>query len=624
MKKTEEAAARAEARAGQATTALQANTQAEQQNGDAVTTLSSAVTAMKGTQTALVAESKAAKIALAAPTELRYKGITLTPGGFFSGDTVYRAHATGGELPTAFNSIPYEHADAYALSETYISGRQSRLSLLGEGKLDWGTLRSYVEADFLGVGTTSNNNQTSSYLLRQRIALVELETRHRWIVSGGQGWSLAAENRKGIATAASSIALPLQIDPNYVTGLVWNRGGFLRVTKLFPKVALAASIENPQILYTATLAGNTPYAVLGTAGASAGLLNQAISSCTTSTAIVSYTSQGSGAASSWTPVYKTVSACTNLANISFNQAPDVLVKAAFDPGRGHYEVFGIGRFAHETVFPGETTDRQLYGGNYDLNCPKTTAGCNPVAPALSTAGSFTNSITLGGFGASARVPVLLDRFTVGLKGLYGAGVGRYGDTTLPDATTNSWGGLEPLHNLSGIATVEATPTPRLTLYAYYGGDYAGRADFQSPSATTLKIASAACFLPTGATSCTTTPTAAQLSAGGTWGAHYTSSAAAVGYGSRLLDNSACSATTAPGYNGASTGYYAGASCGAQTRSVQEGTAGYWFNLYKGDRGRLAQGMQYGYTVRNGWSGLNGIGAKGIEPMFFTSFRYFLP
>lgn len=624
MKQAEEAAARAEAKAEQATAVTRANTQAEQQNSASVTTLSSAVSAMKSAQTELVAESKATKSALAAPVELRYKGITLTPGGFFSGDTVYRARATGGELPTAFSSIPYEHADAYALSETYISGRQSRLSLLAEGKLGWGTLRSYVEADFLGVGTTSNNNQTNSYLLRQRIALVEFETRHHWIVSGGQGWSLSTENRKGIATAASSIALPLQIDPNYVTGLVWNRSGFLRVTKVFPKMALAAAIENPQILYTATLAGNTPYAVLGTAGAGGGLLNQAISSCSTSTAIVSYTNQGSGAGSSWTPVYKTVSACTNLANISFNQAPDVLVKATFDPGRGHYEIFGIGRFAHETVFPGETTDRQLYAGYYDLNCPKGTTGCNPVAPALSTVGSFTNSISLGGFGASARVPVLVDKFTVGLKGLYGAGVGRYGDTTLPDATTNAWGGLEPLHNLSGIATAELTPTPRLTLYAYYGGDYASRADFQSASATTLKIASSACFLPTGASSCTTTPTAAQLAAGGTWGAHYTTSAAAVGYGSRLLDNSACATTSTPGYNGSSTGYYAGASCGAQTRSVQEATAGYWFNLYKGDRGRFAQGMQYGYVVRNAWSGLNGIGAKGIDPIFFTSLRYFLP
>jgi hypothetical protein len=58
--------------------------------------------------------------------------------------------------------------------------------------------------------------------------------------------------------------------------------------------------------------------------------------------------------------------------------------------------------------------------------------------------------------------------------------------------------------------------------------------------------------------------------------------------------------------------------------VQEGTAGYWFDLYKGDRGRFRQGFQYSYLVREGWSGAEGIGAKGIENMLFTSFRYYLP
>jgi len=624
----EQAAARAEAKAEQVKVATQAFQQAETQNNAAVTKLSDAVTGLRSAQTALDANltNTTAKIKqeLLAPTTLHYKGVTLTPSGFFNGETVWRSHATGGELATPFSSIPYEHADSYGLSETYFSGRQSRLGLLIEGKLKWGTLRAYAEGDFLGVGTTSNDNQSTSYIFRQRMMMAELETNSHWTVSGGQGWSLAAENRKGISTAAASIALPMQIDPNYVTGLVWTRAGNVRVTKSFAKAAVAVSLENPQILYAATLAGNTPYAVLGSAGLSGGLLNQTISGCSPSTSIVSYTNQGSGATSTWVPVYKTVNACTNLANISFNQSPDVLVKTAFDPKWGHLELFGIARFAHETIYPGETTDRQLYGGLYDLNCPKGTTGCAPVVAALTTAGNFNNSILMGGVGGSLRVPVIKDKLSAGAKGLFGPGVGRYGTSSLPDATTNAWGGLEPIHNVSGLLTLEVTPTPRLTWYTYYGGDYAGRSDFQNTGATTLKIASAACFMPTGGTACTTTPSAAQLAAGGTWGAHYTSSAAAVGYGSRLLDNSACLTTAAPGYNGASTGYYPGGSCGAHTRNVQEITSGYWYDLYKGDRGRLRQGLQYGYVVREGWSGLNGVGAKGIENMFFTSLRYFLP
>jgi len=133
------------------------------------------------------------------------------------------------------------------------------------------------------------------------------------------------------------------------------------------------------------------------------------------------------------------------------------------------------------------------------------------------------------------------------------------------------------------------------------------------------------FCLTGTATCTNSPTAAQMAAGGTWGAHWGApSAAAVGYGSRLLSNAACNVTTAPGFNGSSTGYYPGGSCGTQTRDVQEATGGYWYDIYKGDRGRLRQGIQYSYVVREGWSGAAGIGAKGIENMVFTSFRYFLP
>jgi hypothetical protein len=119
--------------------------------------------------------------------------------------------------------------------------------------------------------------------------------------------------------------------------------------------------------------------------------------------------------------------------------------------------------------------------------------------------------------------------------------------------------------------------------------------------------------------------------GGTWGATWKApSAAAVGYGSALLSNSSCNTNANPGYNGSSTGYYPGGSCGAQTRDVQEMTGGYWYDIYKGDRGRLRQGIQYSYAVREGWSGAPlttggaGVGAKGIDNMFWTSFRYYLP
>jgi Skp family chaperone for outer membrane proteins len=612
LQKAQQVAADAQASAARAQAAASSEQQAVTDNAAAVTTLQSSVTDLRGNEASLATtisdETTRIKKDIANPSVLRYKGINLTPGGFVAAETVWRSKATGGDIPTAFSAIPYEGADAYKLSEFFGSARQSRITLLADGKTNWGTLRGYYEADFLGTGITSNNNQSNSYVLRQRVLYAQAETNNHLKVAGGQMWSLATEGKIGIPSAPGDITTPQTIDPNYLPGFVWTRQYGLRVVKSFDKMAFGISIENPQLLYSATLAGNTPYAVLGSAGANGGNFNAAISACSPSTSIVNYTNEAEKDANGVTvnvavPVYKTVNSCANIANLSFNQAPDVLLKAAFDPGFGHYELFGIAGFAHETVYPGETTNGNLYGGLKDI-----VSGA-VVAPALTTAGSYSNSIVLGGIGGSLRVPVIKDKLTFGAKGLFGPGMGRYGNSTLSDVTADAAGELAPIHNASGLLTVEATPTPRLFIYMNYGGDYAGRTDFANAGATTL-----------GA------PSAAQ-NASGVWGGTWKApSAAAVGYGSRLLNNSSCNTASNPGYNGSSTGYYPGGSCGAQTRDVQEFTGGYWYDFYKGDRGRLRQGLQYGYAVREGWSGAGtpAIGAKGIDNMVWTSLRYYLP
>jgi hypothetical protein len=631
LKQAQQAAADAQAAAEKAQAAASAQNQAVTDNAAAVTTLQSTVTDMKSANASAVAslsdETAAVKKAIANPTTLHYKGITLTPGGYAAGETVYRSKATGGDIPTAFNAIPYEGSDLYQLSEFFGSARQSRVTLMAEGKTSWGTLRGYYEADWLGTGITSNNNQSNSYVLRQRVIWAQAETNNHWAFTGGQLWSLATEDKKGISNLSGDIMTPQTIDPNYVAGFVWTRQYGFRVTKTFPKAAFGFAAENPQLLYTASLAGNEPYAVLGSAGTNGGNYNAAISTCTPATSIVNYTNQVQTDSAGNTidvavPVYKTLNGCADIATISFNQAPDLILKAAFDPGWGHYEIIGIGGFAHETIFPGETTNGNLYGNLTDI------ATGTIVAPALTTAGFHNNSIKLGGFGASFRIPVIANKLTVGAKGLYGPGMGRYGDSTLADVTANASGALRPIHNLSGLLTVEANPTPRLAIYLNYGGDYAGRDDYGVAGVTTSLGAPSADFCATisGVITCSTTSTAALVAAGGKWGGHWGApSNAAVGYGSRLLSNSGCLTVAAPGYNGGgSTGYIPGGSCGAQNRDVQEVTGGYWYDFYKGDHGRLRQSIQYGYAVREGWSGASGVGAKGIDNMLWTSFRYYLP
>ena len=457
LKQAQQAAADAQAAAQKAETDATAQQQATSDNAAAVTTLQSTVTDLKANSVSLATtvsdETASIKKAISNPSSLHYKGIGLTPGGYVAGETVYRTKATGGDIPTAFNAIPYEHADAYTLGEFYGSARQSRVTLMAEGKTNWGTLRGYYEADWLGTGISSNNNQSNSYVLRQRVIWGQAETNSHWAFTGGQLWSLATEDKKGISNLSGDIMTPQTIDPNYVAGFVWTRQYGFRVTKTGKYASFGVAAENPQILYTATLAGNTPYAVLGSAGNNGGNYNAAISASATTTYVQNYT--GEAGTTSYLPVYNTVVANTNIANLSFNQAPDVIAKVAFDPGWGHYEIIGVGRFAHETVYPGVTTDILKYGGQKDI-----VTGA-AVAPSATTAGAFSNSIGLGGIGGSLRVPIA-KVISFGAKGLYGPGMGRYGDSTLADVTVNSWGGLSPRCKRrpgcsSGSTTAATTP-----------------------------------------------------------------------------------------------------------------------------------------------------------------------
>ncbi len=166
---------------------------------------------------------------LESPLAIHYKGITITPGGFLAAETYWRSHASLGEA-TPLNAIPFSAAGQARASEFYGSGRQSRLSLLAQGK--WGTtnLTGYVETDFLGVGVTSNPNQSNSYVLRQRQLWGQAAFSNGWTVTGGQMWSLVMETKKGLDNRTE--ATPMQIDPNYTAGMSWDRAYGTRYQEL--------------------------------------------------------------------------------------------------------------------------------------------------------------------------------------------------------------------------------------------------------------------------------------------------------------------------------------------------------------------------------------------------------
>jgi hypothetical protein len=122
-------------------------------------------------------------------------------------------------------------------------------------------------------------------------------------------------------------------------------------------------------------------------------------------------------------------------------APDVVVKAAFDPGFGHYEVYSLTRFMHN----------RGYG---TLN---------------SSGGLQNHTSTAQNFGVSFVLPVIPKMLEVQGSGLIGRGNGRYGSGQLDDAVGNPYNGsLSPLHEGQALLGLVSHPTKRLDLYVYGG------------------------------------------------------------------------------------------------------------------------------------------------------------
>jgi len=520
------------------------------EQGQTVTALKSDVTDLKtsATNAALTLQEtqKSVKDAMESPLAIHFKGITITPGGFLAAESVYRNRALGADINTPFNSVSMPGSGANAVSEFYGSGRQSRISLLAEGKLSDVKLTGYYEADFLSAGVTSNNNQSNSYTLRQRQVWGQAAWANGWSVTGGQMWSLVTETKKGVDNRTE--AVPMTIDPAYTVGFSWARQYGFRVAKNFNnRFWLAASLENPSTIFAAS--GNASNFAFGGAGVTSGLFN-------------------------------------NQSNYSFNATPDIIVKAAFEPGFGHYEVFGIFSRFRDRVYP-------------CVEFPVGSTLCGTGSTAVT--GAYNDSKNGGGLGANARVTVA-KHLDFGVHALFGNGVGRYGASGLPDATVKTCvdlangcpgdGTLAPLRSYQGLVTLEYH-APRIDVYLNGGEEYVKRYSTQNllnPSSY-------------------------------------------VGYGDPNFLDSGCYTETKPS-SGTGYGFGALGSCSGNTQRVIEGTFGFWIKLYSGPKGRLQFGPQYSYLSRDAWTGTFAAATSttpavysaphGIDNMFMTSFRYYLP
>jgi hypothetical protein len=530
--------------ASKATAAQAQAAQQQQAVGELKSDVSDLKTNVTNTALSVQETQKNVNTAMESPTALHFKGITITPGGFLAAEFVRRSRALGADINTPFNSLTMPGASQSSISEFFGSGRQSRISMLAQGQLTNVKLSGYYEADFLSAGVTSNNNESNSYPLRQRQAWVQAAFNNGLTVTGGQMWSLMTETKHGVDNRTE--AVPMTIDPQYTVGFSWARQYGLRLAKNFDnKVWLAISIENAQA--TLSTHGNGDNFVVGSAGASGGLYNAGASASASGTA-------------------------ANLANYSFNPSPDIIAKLAFEPGFGHYEVFGIYSRFRDRVFPcGELS---------------------PACAAVTAVGAYNASKNGGGIGANARWSFDHKQLDFGLHFLGGSGIGRYGTSTLPDASIHANGTFDLVKSFQGLGTLEWHGR-KLDVYLNAGAEYAGRAWDYDPNLTKPYV----------------------------------------GYGSPFFSNSGCLTETAPSVG---SGFFPGSlsSCTADTRVLGEATIGIWFKPYDGkveedkkigkvNRGRIQFGPQFSYVDRYAWSGAGGA-PHGLDAMIFTSFRYYLP
>jgi len=353
------------------------------------------------TQAAQPAAAPAAPAARNAASD-KYEGIQAGPlnikfGGFIEMAGLYRSRNEETDVGSSYNGIPYGNASGHYLDEFRASARQSRLSILIAGPNDSGRhAEAYYEMDFLGAAQTANSKESNSYNLRIRNIYAQYANDNSgFSILAGQNWSLLTPGKKGIAARGELV--PMTIDAQYVPGFNWTRNAQIRfVEKFSDTVSAGLSLESPQTLF----GGKAPSGVIGTLAGS-GQFNNANS-------------------------------------YSFDAAPDVVLKVAFDPGWGHYELFGVNRWFKDRTVGSATA-----------------AGHNDSKSALA-----------GGVGV--LLPLIPKVLEFQANALFGKGVGRYGSAQLSDATFDAQGHVVPLKGSTWLAGLVAHPDPALDVYAYFG------------------------------------------------------------------------------------------------------------------------------------------------------------
>jgi hypothetical protein len=479
----------------------------------------------KAVQSAGPAATGAGDVGPRGPDYFTFKGIRITPGGFIAAQSVWRSSGMGADTRTPWGNIPYGFLPGAHIPEFRMSARASRASLRVNADIDSDThITGYGEFDFLGAAQTANSNQSNSYNPRLRLAYANVDF-DAWglHILAGQIWSLATMNAVGISQ--DTALRPETIDNGYAPGYVWARQPGFQITK---------DINQEFWFSFGAESGATTYAIPGPSAFGAVNLPTNVPGVTAPVLVAPPASGGLFNAAN---------------NYSFNRMPDFIAKAAWDTSVAdhnvHVEGFGLLR---------DMTDR-AYWGNH--------------------------SQWAGGVGAGVIVSVIPKILEFQFSGMVGRGIGRYGTSQISDATFQISGAVQPISERMALLGVTLHATPQMELYAFAGGEFAGKQPQWSIINHTLYVG---------------------------------------GYGNPFYNNSGCGFEndTALAAVAATTSLLP---CAGQTKDVRQLTGGVWQTLYRGPYGRVRVGAQYSYTLRDSFVGL-GATPRATEHTWLSALRYY--
>jgi hypothetical protein len=334
---------------------------------------------------------------------------TFSPLGFVDFTLFARSSQTTSGIGTGFGGIPFNNTVGGHTSELNMSLQNSRLGFRVDSKFLGYKILGYVETDFLGNQPAGIFVTSNSDVLRMRNVFVDLQKNGLEIL-GGQDWSLATPNRRGLSPLPADIFYSQNMDTNYQAGLVWSRQPQLRlVAHPSNNFAFGVSLENPE-QYTNTYV-TFPAAYSTTLG------NEYNNNSNTYSAT--------------------------------NTMPDIIVKAAYDGHVGdkieHIEAGGIVRTFKDTL-PVPATSINFQTNHIVEASGEVNANLEVVKNVRLIANTF--------FGSG--------------NGRY------VGTGLAPDVIVHADGTLSPVHSYSTVDGFEANFTKNDLISVLYGGAYFSR------------------------------------------------------------------------------------------------------------------------------------------------------